>query len=318
MGLFKKLFGGSSMDAEQTNEDGKKKKDFEVLKYDGIRALKQGQLAYSIQCFTSALERKEDLEVRDYLSQAYVHNNELLPAYEQLEKLAVAQPDNKLIWTRMAEVAYMMEDYTKMMLACQKGLAIDKDDARLLYLQAESFVGQGNLIAAIAVLTQAITVGEESNEEAQARLLRGETLLKMGDINSADEDAQWLLEQIGHPVEEVFLLKARIAHAKGNKEESISYYNKVIDTNPFSAIAFRERGAVYLEMGDKVNAERDMQSFLEVNPQEAEAVNGEFQAEGTEGECSTHASAKLGEEGQNIQQKIEKIYKDSLANPYGL
>lgn len=318
MGLFKKLFGGSSTDAGQTNEEEKKEKDFEVLKYDGIRALKQGQLAYAIQCFTSALERKEDLEVRDYLSQAFVHNNELLPAYEQLEKLAAAQPDNKLIWARMAEVAYMMEDYGKMEKACQEGLVIDKDDTRLLYLHAESFVEQGNLIAAVAMLTQAITVGEGSNDEAQARLLRGETLLKMGDVNSADEDAQWLLEQINQPVEEIFLLKARIAHAKGNKEEAISYYNKVIDTNPFSAVAFRERGAVYLEMGDKENAERDMQSFLEVNPQEAEGVSGEFQAEGTEGECPVHASTKLGDEGQNIQQKIEGIYKDSLTNPYGL
>lgn len=318
MGLFKKLFGGSGTDARQTNEEEKKEKDFDVLKYDGIRALKQGQLAYAIQCFTLALERKEDLEVRDYLSQAFVHNNELLPAYEQLEKLSAAQPDNKLICIRMAEVAYMMEDYEKMTKACQEGLDIDKNDARLLYLQAESFIGLGNLIAAIAVLTQAITVGEGSNEEASARLLRGETLLKMGDVNSADEDAQWLLEHMNQPVEEVFLLKARIMHAKGNKEEAISYYNKVVDANPFSAIAFRERGAVYLEMGDKENAERDMQSFLEVNPQEAEAVNGEFQAEGTEGECSAHASNKLGEEGQNIQQKIEGIYKDSLANPYGL
>lgn len=60
------------------------------------------------------------------------------------------------------------------------------------------------------------------------------------------------------------------------------YYNKVVDANPFSATAFKERGAIYLEKGDKENAEKDMQSFLEVNPKEAEAVNGEFQAEGRE------------------------------------
>ena len=165
-------------------------------------------------------------------------------------------------------------------------------EAHLLYLQAESFIGQNNLIAAIAVLTQAITVGEGSNEEALSRLLRGETLLKMGDVNSADEDAIWLLEHINQPVEDVFLLKARIAHAKGDKEEAVTYYNKVVDANPFSAIAFRERGAVYLEMGDKENAEHDMLSFLKMNPQEAESVNGEFQAEGTEGGCPAHTSVK--------------------------
>lgn len=52
--------------------------------------------------------------------------------------------------------------------------------------------------------------------------------------------------------------------------------------NPFSAITFKERGAIYLAKGDKVNAEKDMQSYLEMNPQEADAVTGEFKAEGKE------------------------------------
>ncbi len=287
MGFFKKLFDGSGTESEQDKEIEKNEKDFLALKYDGIRALKMGQLAYAIQCLQSALDRKEDLEVRDYLSQALIHNGELLPAYEQLEKLAEAEPANKMIWTRMAEVAYMMEDYEKMHEVCQKGLGVEKEDVHLCYLYAEANIGLGNPVGGIAMLTKAIRLGEGTDDEARARLLRGETLLKMGDANGADEDAQWLLEHIKQPVEEVFLLKARIAYAKGERENAISYYNKVVETNPFSAVAFKERGAVYLEMGDKENAERDMQSFLEVNPQEAEAVSGEFKAEGTEGGCPT-------------------------------
>lgn len=298
MGFFKRLFGGKQ---EVTPEeiDKKSDKDFEVLKFDGVRALRQGQVAYAIQCLQNALqvkgislsadtesdakETQEILEVRDYLSQALIHHGELLPAYEQLRKLAEAQPDNKQIFVRMAQVAYMMEDYVAMSNACEKGMLIDKDDAHLLYLYAEACLGNGDLINTIAMLTKSILLSEEDkSQQAQSRLLRGDTLRKMGDLKGADEDAQWLLDIMEEPIEEVLLLKARLLHAEGKLDDSILYYNKVVDTNPFSATAFKERGAIYLEKGDKEMAEKDMQSFLEVNPKEAEAVNGEFQAEGRE------------------------------------
>lgn len=298
MGFFKRLFGGKQ---EVTPEeiDKKSDKDFEVLKFDGVRALRQGQVTYAIQCLQNALqvkgislsadseseakETQEILEVRDYLSQALIHHGELLPAYEQLQKLAEAQPDNKQIFVRMAQVAYMMEDYVAMSNACEKGMLIDKDDAHLLYLYAEACLGNGDLINTIAMLTKSILLSEEDkSQQAQSRLLRGDTLRKMGDLKGADEDAQWLLDIMEEPIEEVLLLKARLLYAEGKLDDAILYYNKVVDANPFSATAFKERGSIYLEKGDKENAEKDMQSFLEVNPKEAEAVNGEFQAEGRE------------------------------------
>lgn len=298
MGFFKRLFGGKQ---EVTPEeiDKKSDKDFEVLKFDGVRALRQGQVTYAIQCLQNALqvkgislsadseseakETQEILEVRDYLSQALIHHGELLPAYEQLQKLAEAQPDNKQIFVRMAQVAYMMEDYVAMSNTCEKGMLIDKDDAHLLYLYAEACLGNGDLINTIAMLTKSILLSEEDkSQQAQARLLRGDTLRKMGDLKGADEDAQWLLDIMEEPIEEVLLLKARLLHAESKLDDAILYYNKVVDANPFSATAFKERGAIYLEKGDKEMAEKDMQSFLEVNPKEAEAVNGEFQAEGRE------------------------------------
>lgn len=298
MGFFKRLFGGKQ-EATPEEIDKKSDKDFEVLKFDGVRALRQGQVTYAIQCLQNALqvkgislsadseseakETQEILEVRDYLSQALIHHGELLPAYEQLQKLADAQPDNKQIFVRMAQVAYMMEDYVAMSNACEKGMLIDKDDAHLLYLYAEACLGNGDLINTIAMLTKSILLSEEDkSQQAQSRLLRGDTLRKMGDLKGADEDAQWLLDIMEEPIEEVLLLKARLLHAEGKLDDAILYYNKVVDANPFSATAFKERGAIYLEKGDKEMAEKDMQSFLEVNPKEAEAVNGEFQAEGRE------------------------------------
>ena len=71
MGFFKSLFGGSpSSEDKRKDEDSK---NFDTLKYDGVRALKQGQFGFAIKCFTHALDIQEDLECRDYLSQAYMH-----------------------------------------------------------------------------------------------------------------------------------------------------------------------------------------------------------------------------------------------------
>ena len=53
---------------EKPNES----KNFDVLKYDGVRALKQHQFDYAVQCFVHALQLKsDDLECRDYLSSLY-------------------------------------------------------------------------------------------------------------------------------------------------------------------------------------------------------------------------------------------------------
>lgn len=98
MGFFKRLFGGKT-EVSTEEQVNKTAKDFEVLKYDGVRALRQGQLAYAVECLQAALqlkgagpetegeasqEPKDVLEVRDYLSQALIHKGELLPAYDQL------------------------------------------------------------------------------------------------------------------------------------------------------------------------------------------------------------------------------------------
>lgn len=75
------------------------------MKYDGVRALRAGQAEFAIRCFTHALQMQDDLEIHDYLSQAYIRTGELTLAYEQLQKLAEAQPDNQQIFIRMANVA---------------------------------------------------------------------------------------------------------------------------------------------------------------------------------------------------------------------
>lgn len=58
MNFFKKLFG-----SQNTSEEVKEEKNFDVLKYDGVRALRMQQFDYAAKCFVLALElNADDLE----------------------------------------------------------------------------------------------------------------------------------------------------------------------------------------------------------------------------------------------------------------
>ena len=243
-----------------------------MLKYDGMRAFKTGETAFAIECFRHALRLQEDLEVRDYLSQALIQSNELLKAYDELQKLADAEPDNIQIVIRMAHVAYMMENYTVMGDACERGKLLDKDNVDINYLYARACLGMGDLVNTIAMLTKTISLDEDC---VSAYQLRGETLLKMGDVEGADADVAWLLNH-DETNEDALLLKARIEEAQQNHAFAMEFYGKVIAQNPFNVDAFRERGAIRLAQGDKQGAEEDMKQVLELSPEMQQEVSGDY------------------------------------------
>lgn len=291
MNIFKKLFGGKSEQPE-TAQENHEEKDFDVLKYDGVRAMRTHQLDYAAKCFTHALDIKDDLETRDYLSQVYVGLNNLPDAYEQLRQIGEACPDNIQVFIRMARVAYMMEDYKAMGEAAEKAMLIDRDNAEVNYLYAQSCDGMGDVVNAIALLTKAISL---DGNYVEAYLLRGAVLLKMGDKKGASDDADAAVK-LAPDNEDALLLKARVENALGEKDSALSWYGKVIDANPFRLEAYKERGAIHYERGETQAASDDMKKVLELEPEKTADVTGDFSAEG-------------------IEDKINRKYKEM--NPYG-
>ena len=128
------------------------------------------------------------------------------------------------------------------------------------------------------MLTKSIMLDENY---AEAYLLRANVLLGMGDANSADSDAQWLLGHCADNVS-VLMLKARIEMARGNSKDAIDYYTKVIELNPLSAEAYKGRGGVRFYEGDTVGAEEDVRKAMEIEPDDLSDVNGYYSAEGME------------------------------------
>ena len=66
MGIFSSLFGGNKTPEEN------KEKNFDILKYDGIRAMRIGKLTYALKCFEEATAIKEDLETMQHQANTYV------------------------------------------------------------------------------------------------------------------------------------------------------------------------------------------------------------------------------------------------------
>ena len=187
----------------------------------------------------------------------------------------------------------MTEDYERMIAACDQALQTDADNTQVHFLYAQAYQGQGNTVGAIAMLTKAIALQQDY---AEAYLLRSQLLLQMGDVNGADADAEWLIQHIAEH-EDVLLLKARTEGAKGNTDEAIAIYDKVVELNPFCIEAFQERGQLKFNNGDKNGAEADMQKVLELDPNRLADVSGEYSAEG-------------------IEQRVRQAY--SAINPLGL
>ena len=292
MGFWKSFFGGEENNPEEQKKNNEAR-NFDILKYDGVKAMRTHQMDYAVKCFREALKIKDDPESRDYLSQALLATGALEEALAELKTLAAQAPDNAKVLLQAAHVAYMLEDYAEMKQLCLKAQELEGDSATVSYMLAQAAKGEGNLVETIALLTKAVAQDEQHGD---ARLLRARTLLAMGDAKGAREDADWLM---GHTEdnEDVLLLAARVAYAEGKAAEAIAVYDKVMEQNPFQLDALRERGKLKLEQGDKQGAEEDMRRLLELNPGELDGTNGEYQAEG-------------------VEQMMKRAY--SPINPFGL
>ena len=266
MNIFKALFGGSKENSEESKKE-QQNKDFEILKFDGVRALRARQAEYAVKCFRHALDLKDDDETRDYLSQALIANNEMMEAIKEMQILAEKVGDNVELYLRMANVAYMAEDYQEMHDACEKALAVEPENEKAMYSMALAYEGLSRREEAINELTKIIDASEEAYG---AMLLRGNLYLKDGNNEAALADAKTLDEKYPDS-EDVLMLMAQTEHKLQNLDAAEELCGKVIDLDPFNTTAFAERAAIRGEKGDKDGEKEDLQTLMELNPQETAA-----------------------------------------------
>ena len=305
MGLFKSLFGGNNSTPE-TGQEKNNKKNFEILKYDGIRAQRMGKLPYAVKCFEEAIAIDEEPETMGLLVTAYTQANRLDDARATLERMAAKDPDQVNTFLSLAGICYMQEDYEGMNDACQKALALDNTNPFSFYLTAKAAIGLKDEINAIAMLTKAVVLKDDYTEAYQ---LRAEVLWGMKQAKDAAEDIQKLLS-LNAEDEQALLLKGEILAATGEREEALNCFNQVLSLNPFNekayllagnlhmsdkdfdkalavydeaieinpgfAKAYHERGRIKLLKGDKDGSVEDMKKAIELAPESEANISGQY------------------------------------------
>lgn len=172
--FFKSFFSGKS----ETPESEKQKNDqknFEIFKYDGLRAQRMGRPDYAIKCFTEALASKR-------ISRRWAISANFTSRWEK-PKSPRTSGENGSNGTscdqhipHTGQCRYIQEDYKAMEEAAGKAIAIEEGNAVAHFLLGKARKGQDDEIMTIAHLTKAITLKDDFIE---ARLMRAEALLKM-------------------------------------------------------------------------------------------------------------------------------------------
>lgn len=304
MGLFTSLFKKKEQETEK--ETIQSEKNFEVFKYDGMRAQRMGQIDFAIKCFEEALKIQEDFETMGYLSQLYIHTNELDKAHELLSKMIQADSQYISTYITLANLCFMQENYKEMAEVASKAIQIEEGNAMAYYLLGKAKHHDGDLLMGIGHLTKSIVLKEDFTD---ARLLRAQALIQLHNTKDALEDIEAVLAQDSEN-ETALLMKGELAELSRNFQEAEEIYQKVIDLNPFSekaflamgslfinekkyqeaidlyteaieinndfAKAYHERGRAKFLNGDKTGSMEDMKKAIELSPQEASKLNGTF------------------------------------------
>lgn len=304
MGLLSFLFGENTSAEKQ--QAAQEKKNFEILKYDGIRARNMRQLPYAIKCFEQAVALEEDPETLQLLANAYMESDRLPEARTTLERLSGKTPDDIKVWLSLAHLCYMQADYSAMDSYGQKAIQLDDKHAAAYYLAGKAAYALHNELQAIVMLTKSILFDEN---ELSAYLLRAEVLWSMRQAKDALEDIEKILAQAPEQ-EDALLLKAQIELATGNATEAVASLKRVVEANPFqekayllqaeayvqqnqldeavnllgealevmpqSALLYQERGRIYLLKGEKEKSVEDVKKAIELNPEGEKQISGNY------------------------------------------
>lgn len=266
MGFFKSLFGGKSEDPVEEKEK-QIQKEFEILKYDGIRARRLHRMDYARKCFEEAIKLQDDFETYAQLVQLLVETGDFQAALEPLEHMAKAEPHIAETFISLATVHFMLENYQEM--ADNAQLAIDRapENMQAYFLKGKAMQGLSNDDEAVQLFTKAI---ELQGDFAEALLLRGQIYLRQAKLADAMADAEAAIAS-GKEVESGLLLRGSVKEVENKPEEAEADYRQVLELDPFNQQAYTYIGKLYLKNERYADAVSMMDDAIEMSPVFAQA-----------------------------------------------
>jgi tetratricopeptide (TPR) repeat protein len=302
MGNFLKSLFSSS---ETTNPDEtlakSERKNFDMFKYDGLRAMRTGQVKYAVKCYTAALKIKEDKEVMQFLITAHSALHESDEALIVANRLVELYPEDVDARVARAGLFYQMEKENEAIEDCLNVIATDESHHVAWFLMGRAKKKLGNLSGATDDLTRAIATKADF---ADAYLLRGEALLEANQVDEALLDAEKLME-LAPEEEAVYLLKGRIYEQRNDFAAAADNYSMVVELNPFNEEASLLKGALLIREGKFEEAIAFFDEIVELNPASIQAYRGRSKAKSLNGNVEGASEDKAKAEELESECKEE-------------
>lgn len=262
--FFKSLFGSSTTVQEENTEEKNKKRNFDILKYDGIKALKIRKPGYAVRCFREALALQEDAETWEYLAEAYIQIDQpdnAIDAYTRLYALDPSRPDTLL---RRALLHFTNDRPGETAADCSRILSTGagQSDSRAYLLRARALRQLGQAEPALEDLDRALALTPEAPE---AHLQRAALLSEMDRPAEALNDADTALT-LAPEEENAYMQRARIHETLGNLQAAATDYRQVIGLNPFHEEAYLQLGRLLATIQQLDEALRLFDEALEIKP----------------------------------------------------
>ena len=271
----------SSKDEDSAEEKAKNDlKNFDILKYDGVRAMRMRKTDYAIRCFREALSIKEDFETMNYLAGAYSAVSRHGDALEVLSRMVELQPNDVTTLLTRVGVLFMLDRDAEVIADCMRAIEIDGNNHVAWFLMAKTKRTMGDLLGAVGDLTRAIALKDDFMD---AYLLRAEVLRDMQQPKDALPDADKAVS-LAEEEETVYLVRGTVHEALGNTDAAAADYQHALDLNPFNEEACVHKGALLIAGGLADEAITLFDEAIEMRPDFARAYAERGRAKNIKGD----------------------------------
>jgi len=267
--FIKSIFNTS----DEVNAD-QNDKNFEILKYDGIKALRIGETKYAVKCFTEAIALKKDYECSIWLSNSYFQLDENEKAIDAAtEALNIKNNDIETLLHR-ASLYYSDEKYKEAIDDCNTILKINSENINALFILAKSKRELKEFEEALKAIEKIISINKELID---SYFIKAKILQEMEDFTAALEVINNIIE---NKDENIFLLRAEIYTSLKKFKEAESDYKTIIELNPFNDAAYLNLSDLYKNEKLYTEAIKILNEALEMHTEFAEAYykRGEIQS----------------------------------------
>lgn len=301
--FFKSLFSSSETTAPADIQAKNNQKKFDIFKYDGIRALRMGQVQYAIKCYREALKIREDREVMQFLATAYASSHETEEALKVMDRLIELEPENLNARLVRADLFYQMDKEQEAIADCLHVIETDNSQPPAWFLMGKAKEKLKDLSSAIADLTKAITLKEDF---AAARLLRAKILFEVNQAEKALSDVNKLIETESEE-EAAYLLRGRVHEYLGDLAAAADDYDQVVELNPFNEDASLLKSSLLIKEGKLEEAISLLDELTELNPGFAQAYRVRGKAKLLKGNKEGALEDEMKAEELDSQEKTEEV-----------